>query len=114
LNFVLQLVEFEGAVIQMAGRYRSCGYLGGGYRTILNMVREDTAVLQTSGIELADGAVLATEAAIGVVAVVPDLVEAAVLLFFNEALVIAGITSLDEWNSGLPICSRSKQTDIHS
>jgi len=41
------------------------------------MITVDTIVLQTSGIELADGAGLATEAAIGIATVVPDLIEIA-------------------------------------
>ena len=107
LYLVLKLGELEGAVIEVVGCDGVRGYLGRCNRSIFDVISEDTAVLQASGIELTDGAVLAAEAAIGVVAVVPDLVEAAVLLIFDKALVIAGITSLYEWDSGLPIASGS-------
>lgn len=81
--------------------------LRGGYGSIFDVITVDTAVLQASGIELANSAVLATEATKGVVAVVPDLVEAAVFIIFDKALVVTGIPGLDEWGSGLPIASGS-------
>jgi hypothetical protein len=49
----------------------------------------DTIVLETSGIELTDGAGLATEAAIRVTTVVPDLIEPAIGFSFDQALIIA-------------------------
>jgi hypothetical protein len=79
LNLMLELVELEGAVIEVVGCDGVLGDLGRCNRSIFDVITVDTAVLQASGIELTDGAVLAAEAAIAVVSVVPDLIEAAVV-----------------------------------
>jgi hypothetical protein len=53
------------------------------------VITVDTVVLQTSGIELTDGAGLATEAAIGVATIVPYLIETAIGFSFDQTLIVS-------------------------
>jgi hypothetical protein len=64
----------------MIGRYRSIGDLAARYHSIQDVITIDTVILQTSGIELADGAGLAGERAMGDDLVIPDIIKAPVLL----------------------------------
>lgn len=91
------------------------GYLASGYHSIEDVIAIDTVVLQTPGIELADGAGLAAELTLGIADVIPELIEAAVGFIFDADLVIAGVGGgLDELLAFRPGLTWPEQPDIDS
>ena len=65
------------------------GDLASGDHSIQDVIAVDAVVLQASGIEFTDGAGLATELALSISYVIPDLIEAAVCLILYGYLIVA-------------------------
>lgn len=77
------------------------------YCSIQDVIALDAVVQQSSGIEFSDGAGLATEAAIGIAPVVPDIIDPAISFSFDQTVIVARVLGLDKLGSGLPVISGS-------